>query len=173
MDNLIKNSIQSRKNSIFTIYEVKDKNLLKEIDDVFKKMEDLGKTCSDIGDFEAKLASSSINQEYIDLFTKISQSSNYILKANDTEPSHVKTTGEEIAEDIADEARYQMKEATLPARRIAREQAESKLRSTPIIGDIMHVKQHLDLFGGLRRKKKAKEEQEKLQEELDKQKESK
>ena len=173
MDDLIKNSIQSRKDSIFTVYEVTDKKLLKEIDDLFKKMEDLGKTCSDAADFETILASSSLNQEYINLFTKISQSSKYILKANDTEPSHVKSTGEEIAEDIADEARYQMKEATLPARRLAREQAERQLRNTPIIGDIMHVKQHLDLFGGLRRKKKAKEEQEELQKELDKQKDSK
>ena len=169
MDDLIKNSIDSRKDSIFNVYEVKDKNLLKEIDDLFDKMRDLGKTCKDLNEFEAKLASSSLNQEYIDLFTKIAQSSNYILKANDTLPSHVKSTGEEIAEDVADEARYRMKEATLPARRIAREQAESKLRSTPIIGDIMHVKQRLDLFGGFKRKKKAKEEQEQLQKELEEQ----
>ena len=30
----------------------------------------------------------------------------------------------------------------------------------------MNIKQHLDLFGGFRRKKKAKEEQEKLRKEL-------
>ena len=72
----------------------------------------------------------------------------------------------EIAEEIESEAKYRMKEATLPARRLAREQAESQLRRTPVIGDIMAVKQHLDLFGGIKRKKQAKKEQEELQKEL-------
>lgn len=167
MDDMIKNSIDSRKNSIFTIYEVNDKKLLKEIDNIFEKMEDLGKSCKDVMDFETKLASSSLNQEYIELFSKIAQSSNSHLNNGEYEETEVKTTGEEIAGELASEARYQMKEATLPARRIAREAAEKKLRSTPIIGDIMHAKQLGDFFGGFRRKKKAKEEQERLQKELD------
>ena len=166
MDDLIKTSIQSRKDSIFNIYEVTDKKLLKEIDDLFEKMTELGKTCKDAMDFETKLASSSLNQEYIDLFSKIAQSSNYILKEADTEQTEVKTRKEEIAEEIESEAKYRMKEATLPARRLAREQAESQLRRTPVIGDIMAVKQHLDLFGGIKRKKQAKKEQEELQKEL-------
>ena len=167
MDDLIKNSINSRKESIFNVYDVKDKKLLKEIDDLFDKMNDLGKQSKDLMDFETKLASSPLNQEYIDLFSKIAQSSNLILKDDDIERTEVKTDAEELAEDVADEARYRMKEATLPARRIAREHVEGKLRSTPIIGDVMGIKQHLDLFGGFKRKKQAKEEQERLQKELE------
>ncbi len=173
MDEQIKTSIMGRKNGIFSVYDVKDKKLLKEIDDLFDKMMDLGKSCTDVMDFETKLASSPLNQAYIDLFTKISQSSNYILKENNEEPQNTKSDAQYLAEEAADEARYRMKEATLPARRIAREAAEKKLRSTPVIGDIMHVKQHLDLFGGFRRKKKAKEEQEQLQKELEEQKQDK
>ena len=170
MDDLIKNSINSRKDAIFNVYDVKDKELLKEIDNLFDKMAELGNSSVDLMDFETKLASSPLNQEYIDLFSKISQSSKYILKEADNSPLEDKSTAKEIAKDIADEARYQMKEATLPARRIARERVEGKLRSTPIIGDAMTIKQHLDLFGGFRRKKKAKEEQEQLQKELESQK---
>ena len=170
MDDLIKNSINSRRDSIFNVYDVKDPKLLKEIDDLFTKMMDLGKSSKDLMDFEAKLTSSPLNQEYIDLFTKIGKSSNYILKDAETEITEVKSTGEEIVEEIGSEAKYRMKEATLPARRIAREEAEKKLRSTPIIGDVMHVKQLGDFFGGFRRKKKAQEEQERLQEELEKEK---
>ena len=147
----------------------KDAKLLKEIDTLFAKINDLGKSCKDVMDFETKFAASPLNKEYIDLFTKISQSSTYILKSNDAPVADEKTTGQEIKEEIEDEARYRMKEATLPARRLAREEAEKKLRSTPIIGDIMHVKQHIDLFGGIKRKRQAKEEQERLQKELEEQ----
>ena len=156
MDDLIKNSINSRKDSIFNAYDVKDAKLLKEIDELFNKMNDLGKTCSDLMDFESKLASSPLNQEYIELFSKIAQSSNSLLKDPDTVASESNYSGG-LNEEIESELKYRVDDLTLPARRIAREETEKKLRNTPIIGDVMNIKQHLDLFGCFRRKKKAKE----------------
>ena len=168
MNDMIKNSIEGRKNSIFNVYEVKDKALLKEIDDLFARMTELGKSCNDVMEFETKLANSPLNQEYIDLFTKISQSSKYILKEQPTETKEIKSDAEYLKEEIESDSKRMVKDATMPLRRNAREHAMGKLRTTPIIGDILGVKQHLDLFGGIKRRKKAKEEQQALQEELNK-----
>ena len=163
MDELIKNSINSRKDSIFTVYNVKDEKLLKEIDNLFKEMESLGAKCKDLVDFESKLASSPLSQKYIDLFAKIAQSSNSNLKDDTT----IKTEVNNVIEEESSVLKNSVDDITRPARRLAREEAEKKLRSTPIIGDVMYVKQNIDLFGGFKRKKKAKEEQEKLQKELE------
>ena len=60
---------------------------------------------------------------------------------------------------------YQVKEMTMPARRLARERADQQLRRTPIVGDVIQAKQTLDLFGKLgnmfRKKDKNKEKEQK------------
>ena len=72
MDNIIQNSIDARKNAIFNAYDIIDSNILEKVEQLFEKMNTLGMECKDIMEFESKLASSSLNQEYIDLFTSIS-----------------------------------------------------------------------------------------------------
>ena len=60
MDQYVKVSIDSRRDTIFNSFNVNDK-FKKKIDDLFKKIEELGKTCKDSADFEAKFAASSLN----------------------------------------------------------------------------------------------------------------
>ena len=76
------------------------------------------------------------------------------------EKPSVKSDAEYVLDEMASEARYQAKEISMPMRRQMRQEAESAARNTPIIGDIMEVKQYMDFFGRFRKKKDKKEEKE-------------
>ena len=52
---MIKQSIDSRKQAIYNMYNITDTNLINKIDDLFNRMESLGSTCTDSMDFETKL----------------------------------------------------------------------------------------------------------------------
>ncbi len=153
MNDLVKNSIEARKAAFYNAYNIKDEGIKNQIEELFKRIIEFGESCSDSMDFESKFATSPLNQEYIDLFTKVATACEPITY--DTKPDHhIKSDAEQVADDIASELRYQVKDATLPARRIARQEAYDKARSTPIIGDIMHAKQLADFFGRFKKNKK-------------------
>ena len=151
MDSVVKASIDGRKTAFFSAYDIKDDNLIKEIDELFNRISEFGEDCKDSMQFETAFATSPLNTEYINLFTKVAQSCPPIVR--EETPTNVKSDEEYLKEELESEARYQMREATLPARRIAREAATQAARRTPIVGDLMQAKQTMDLFGNFRRKK--------------------
>ncbi len=158
MNDVVKISIDGRKNAIFSAYDIKDQSIIDKVEDLFRRINELGETCKDSMDFESKFASSQLNQEYIQLFTEIATKCPQIVRQ--TETKHVKSDAEYIAEDVASEIRYQVKDATLPLRRQVHEEALKTARNTPIIGEIMEAKQYADFFGRFKKKKKDKEEKE-------------
>lgn len=151
MNDMVKMSIDGRKNAFFSAYEINDENLINEINDLFKRIEDFGKDCTDSMQFETAFATSPLNTEYINLFTKVAQSCKPIVR--EETPVNVKSDEEYLKEELESEARYQMREATLPARRIAREAVDKAARRTPILGDVIQAKQTMDLFGKFKNKK--------------------
>lgn len=151
MDNIVKTSIDGRKSAFFSAYEIKDENLIKEIDELFNKIYEFGEGCSNSTEFETSFATSPLNTEYINLFTKVAQSCSPIVR--EEVPVNVKSDEEILKEEIESEARYRAKEATLPARRIAREAATRAARNTPVVGDLMQAKQTFDLFSRFRKRK--------------------
>ena len=158
MNDLVKTSIESRKNAIFSAYDIKDQSIIDKMEDLFRRINELGESCKDSMDFESKFASSELNQEYINLFTEIATKCPPIVRQ--TEERHVKSDAECIAEDIASEIKYQVKDATLPLRRQMRQEAYDKARNTPIICEIMEAKQYADFFGRFKKKKKDKDKEE-------------
>ncbi len=151
MNDMVKMSIDGRKNAFFSAYEINDENLINEINDLFKRIEDFGKDCTDNMQFETAFATSPLNTEYINLFTKVAQTCKPIVR--EETPVNVKSDEEYLKEELESEARYQMREATLPARRIAREAVDKAARRTPILGDVIQAKQTMDLFGKFKNKK--------------------
>ena len=151
MNDMVKMSIDGRKNAFYSAYEINDENLINEINDLFKRIEDFGKDCTDSMQFETAFATSPLNTEYINLFTKVAQSCKPIVR--EETPVNVKSDEEYLKEELESEARYQMREATLPARRIAREAVDKAARRTPILGDVIQAKQTMDLFGKFKNKK--------------------
>ena len=151
MNEIVKQSIDGRKNAFFSAYEVNDQNLVNEINTLFDKIYAFGETCSDSMEFESKFATNPLNQEYIDLFTKIATSCKPITyQSNNT---NVKSDDEILKEELESELKYQAREATLPARRMARQAVTDAARSTPIVGDLMQAKQTFDLFSKFRKHK--------------------
>ena len=131
--------IDSRKSAITSTYTGNDEKILNMINDFFKRLEEFAKDCSDVSDFETKFQSSPLSQEYSALFTKV-MGGGIDAKAEASEAVAY------AAEDIVDSV-------SLRARRKTREQVESGLRNTPIIGDVMEAKQHFDLFSRFKKKK--------------------
>lgn len=152
----IKRSIDARKDSFKTLYELTD-DVEKEINDLFDKIHKFGETCSDSMDFETKFANNPLNQEYINLFTSVSSKckAKTLPKEDDTP---VKSTGEKVLEDIESEARYMADDLTYPARRKAREEFDSKLRDTPL-GKVEQASNMFYLFKKFKKKKNKDEEE--------------
>lgn len=152
MNDLVKTSIEGRKNAIFSTYNITEQSIKDKIEDLFKRINELGEKCSDNMEFESKFASSSLNQEYIQLFTEIATTCTQIVR-QPTENRNVKSDGEYIAEEVASEIRYQTRNATEPIRRQIHEETLKSARNAPVIGEILEAKQYMDLFSKFKKKK--------------------
>ena len=130
MNEYIKQSIEGRKIAFTNSYELTSE-LQKRTDNLFKKIEELGNSCNDVMDFETKFASSPLSIEYNNLFTEIATTCKPII-SNTTEGSSVKSDKEYLTSEVKDEAKYLIKDATLPIRRKAREEFDRKMRDTPL-----------------------------------------
>jgi head-tail adaptor len=166
MNDLVKNSIESRKNAIFSAYDIKDQSIIDKMEDLFKRINEFGESCLDAVDFESKFASSELNQEYIQIFTEIVTKCPQIAKQS--ENRHVKSDEENIKDEIASEIRYQARNATEPIRRKARQEVYETARDMPVIGEVMHAKQIADVFSGFKRMVTKNKKENKKCEEKDK-----
>ena len=129
MNEYVKQSIEGRKTAFSTAYELTDV-YKKKVDELFKKIEDFGKGCSDAMDFETKFATSPLNNEYTNLFTEVASNCKYILPQ--PVETDVKSDKEYLKEELASEAKYLLNDLTMPARRKAREEFDKKMRDTPL-----------------------------------------
>jgi hypothetical protein len=144
MDEYVKQSIESRKNAIFAAYDVKGE-LLKKVEVLFAEMEKLGASCKDVGDFEAKLAASPLNQQYLDLFTEIAKK------------EVTKTTAKGAVVGIAQSAAEQALRKVVPTRAAVNQKATDAMRGVPVLGDAIDIGQKASYaahLGGLFRRKK-------------------
>ena len=154
MDENIKNSIKSRYEAFNVAYELTG-NVKKEVDSLFEKIYDFGSKCSDVMDFESKFATSNLNQEYINMFTKVSHECKPKEIIHNESNSVSKSAGTKILEDIESDAKYLADDLTMPARRKAREEMDSKLRDTPL-GKIEQANNTFWLFKKIKGKVKPK-----------------
>ena len=129
MDDVIKQCIDGRKLAFSSAYELTD-NYKKKVDELFKKIEDFGKTCNDAMDFETKFAASPLNKEYTDLFTEVAANCKYILPP--PVDADVKSDKEQLKDEVVSDAKYLAKDLTMPLRRKAREKFDSEMRNTPL-----------------------------------------
>lgn len=127
MDTYIKQSINARHDSLFNAYEINDDKTIEEIEELFKKINEFGSSCKDVGDFESKFASNSLNQEYIDLFSKVALK--FPAKAL-TAPVYDEQAHQESM--IQDRTKHIVNEATRPIRRKIRWKIQDKMRDTPL-----------------------------------------
>ena len=142
MNEIVKSCIDSRKMAIYNTYDIKKQENIDYLNDYFKRLEEFAANYSDAAAFEQAFSTSSFNQEYMDIFTKICSTESVkeqVLAASaspvDDEPDN------ELADDLA-----------RAARRGARQEAYDKARDIPVVGDVMTAKQHFDFFSRFRKK---------------------
>ena len=118
MNEYVKQSIEGRRLAFSNSYELTDV-YKKRVEELFKKIEELGEKASDAMDFETKFASSPLNTEYTNLFTEIATNCKCIIPINSE--TEVKSNGEAIMDDVMSDVKYVVEDLSMPARRKARE----------------------------------------------------
>lgn len=137
MNEIVKNSVESRRTAIFSSYSINDQELLNKIEDYFKKLNEFASNYNDVMEFENVFATSELSKEYTDLFMEISKIGN---SSPDDKKDNVIL--DEIKEDVTHRVRSEV-----------RQDAYNKVRDIPVVGDAMTVKQHFDFFSRFKKKK--------------------
>ena len=151
MNDIVKQTIEARKTAIYSTYEVDDRKIKEKIDKLFDKINELGKKCNDVGEFELEFSKSGLSNEYTEIFTYVA--TNFKAVGYEEPKNHeLKDKAQGIMNTVDDEIKRGIKDATLPARRKIREEVTKEARSIPIIGDIMQAKNTFDLFGKFKKK---------------------
>ena len=161
----VETAIKGRKDAFFAAYDIKDEALLKEIDDLFARISEFGKTCSDYMDFETKFATSPLNQEYINMFTKVATTSASKLQPvqESTEPEI--SEEERLKAEMADDLRFAAKEATQPLRHQTYMAGTEAMRSTKVGNALWNLNNHLETANHFRKLAKEQKEMKKQAEE--------
>lgn len=150
MDAQIKNSIDIRKNTIFDVYNVDDKEMQIKIENLFLKIEELANECKDVAEFETKFTSSKLNKEYMDLFSELP--SKCTLKNAIKNQVKENFNQQTIANDIKNEIEFQSTESINRIEAHACNQVIDKVSDIPVIGDVIQAKKTFDVFKRFKRK---------------------
>lgn len=164
----IETAIKSRKDAFFAAYDIKDESLLKEIEDLFDRISEFGKTCSDYMDFETKFATSPLNQEYINLFTKAATTGTSKLQPVQENNEPEISEEERLQAEMADDLRFAAKEATQPLRHQAYMAGTEAMRSTKVGNALFNLNNHLETANHFRKLAKEQKEMKKQAEESEK-----
>lgn len=142
MNEIIKPSIESRRQALFSAYDIKDEGNLKTIDDYFKRLEEFAKDYNDVMEFETAFASSPLCKEYSDLFVQI-------MNTECTTDGKAPVVDVQEEYTVQDELKDDMQRAV---RRKMRQDAYDQARDVPVLGEAMTAKQHFDFFSRFRKK---------------------
>ena len=164
----IETAIKSRKDAFFAAYDIKDESLLKEIEDLFDRISEFGKACSDYMDFETKFATSPLNQEYINLFTKAATTGTSKLQPVQENNEPEISEEERLQAEMADDLRFATKEATQPLRHQAYMAGTEAMRSTKVGNALFNLNNHLETANHFRKLAKEQKEMKKQAEESEK-----
>ena len=162
MDSNIQNSIDLRKSAIFDYYDIKKKDILSEIEELFQEMLTLGEASKDVMDFETQFASSDLNTKYLSLLEKIALSCS-LKKQHKAVVYTEEEAKEDLKEAAKDELEYLGSEAYLNTRSAINRKfgITEKIRRTPILGTAWEVENQTGVIMNFKDKLKTKRREEK------------
>ncbi len=128
MDSYTRQGIDARYNAYFNAYNIEDEDLKNKIDKLFEKVNELGESTKDYADFEKQFANSSLNSEYMTLFTEVA------MKCQPKEQVAAPTYDEnKVMQDRnKHEAKRMLEDVTRPIRRRVRWKMQDTMRDTPL-----------------------------------------
>ena len=133
METVIKQVIDARKSAIFSSYNITDQDILNKIEDLFKKINEMGEKFKDVNTFEAEFANSPLNSEYTNIFVEIAK-------------KEVEVNTPSAGEMIADRVGNNIKNRIIPSRAVRADARDRALRNIPIVGDAIDIEQKIDLL---------------------------
>lgn len=172
MDSYIKNSIELRKQAIFDYYEIKNKELLEEVEELFNRINELGHSSKDVTEFETKFANSELNTEYINLITEIAKKCK-LKKEHKAETFSKEDIKDYVKEEVKDQAKYLGSEAYMNTRSVIDREygITDKIRRTPVLGTVWEIDNQTNIIGNIKdkifKKRKSKESEEETEEETE------
>ena len=158
IDKYVRQTIDARKNAFSASFKI-SAEMQKEIENLFSEIEELGKRCKDVSEFEAEFAKSPLNQQYLDMFTKVATNSQPISQPEVPKDKIGKIVATNAAGAVASNIAYQAKSAVLPTRASINQKVYDKVRhDAPVVGSVLNVEQKLSYaahLGGLIKIKKG------------------
>ncbi len=148
----IERAIEARRHSIFSLYEVEKEKQLKKIDELFEEINKLGEQFDNLQAFENAFNSSELNDRYIKLFSELSQTCKSKI-SGEYEKVDMDIKGA-VKDTIKTELEMQYYDATMPTRHKVYEESMEKMRSTPILGDLIQMGQTASVLKRFIKKKK-------------------
>lgn len=133
METVIKQVIDARKSAIFSGYNITDQDILDQIEDLFKRINEFGEKFNDVNAFEAEFANSHLNNEYTNIFVEIAK-------------KEVETNKPSAGEVITDRVANNIKNRIIPSRAVRADARDRALRNIPIVGDAIDIEQKIDLL---------------------------
>ena len=144
MNEQVKVSIDARKNA-FDSFELSN-DQKKDIDALFSKIEKLGAECKDAGEFENKFSASPLNQEYMDMFTKIATAG----ASQNAMKSAAAGMAASAAESAIRNAVGSAMGGAVPTTKAAvHQKAYDAARDIPVVGDAIDIGQKASYLGHL------------------------
>lgn len=157
MNDLIKNSIDARKQAFYNAYEIENADIKEKIEFLFKKIEEFANSFNDLLEFENSFAVSELNKEYIDLFTLVATTEKSKLPNKEDNNNNDEEQPEQDGKKdlgvlgmVADEVK---EDVTYRLRKKAHDEIYDKVRDIPVVGDAINIKQHVDFFSRFKKKK--------------------
>lgn len=139
MNEVVKQSIEGRKNAIFSGYNVTDKKILDNIEDLFRRINEFGEKFNDATQFENEFAKSSLSNEYTNIFVELAKK-----EIDAAKPS--------MGEVVVDRVGTEIKNRVIPSRAVRADARDRALRSIPVVGDIIDASQKNDLINKFKNK---------------------
>ena len=144
MNEIIKISIDSRKQALLNAYNITDKKVILEIDDLFNKIYEFGENYSESEEFEKEFSNSPLNEEYLAFFTELA------TKYKPRDPSEINidinTDTEKLSKEMKSKAPKEKVKVLDPLKRRLKWDIYEKAREIPGIGDILDAKNTIDLL---------------------------
>ena len=134
MNEMVKNSVESRRTALISSCNINDQDTLDKINDYFYRLEEFAKNYNDIMEFENAFASSELSSEYTNFFTS--------LMNNGEQEKNDNIIADEFKEDVKYHARKEIRHGVYET-----------ARDIPVIGEAMDLKNKFDLFNRFKKNK--------------------
>lgn len=144
MNEFVQGAIDARRRMLLDAYIINDAAFIRQLEEVFAEITQLGMTCPDVACFESAFTDAPVYARYYDLCSQAA--SRFPARQGDTAIPDSGPTAGDIADSAARHGEALLDSATQPMRRAAYEERRQVLEDTPVIGELLQASRTASLF---------------------------